>query len=555
MKPLDPRLLKYVRAARNYITLTAITGFVQAALIIAQVVLIGYAIAPVIAAGASFSSRLPIIAALAIVMSARMALTFVHERYAHRAADRVVADLRSQVLTHVVAAGPRAELPEGNNTLTLLSQGLEDLRPYFVRYIPQLLLAATVTPTAVATMVWFDWIAGVLVIGTIPLIPLFMALVGWMTESYSTSRLAQMRTLNAEVMDLLAGLGTLRGFGRERGPIARVKQLAGAYTRVTMQTLKVAFLSGAVLEFLTTLSVALVAVTVGMRLVYDNVALLPALIVIMLAPEVFQPLRQVGAHFHASADGVAAANAAFAILATPLVPSGTKTLSSAPEAPVSIRFDDLTVRAVSRGVDAPANLCGTAKPGEITALVGPSGAGKTTAVMALLGLVEPHRGAVVIDEEHTAIELEKTAWHARCTWVPQRPAVLPGTVLDQFNLTEVSPELEQAALATGFHEVIAALPERWQTRLGHGGLGLSVGQRQRLALTRALIAPSAVMIFDEPSAHLDAASEQAVLTTLQRLRAAGKTVIVVAHRASLVARADAVIAVENRALKQVSADA
>ncbi|MDO5727968.1 MAG: ABC transporter transmembrane domain-containing protein, partial [Bowdeniella nasicola] len=181
MKPLDPRLLTHVRAARRYIALTAITGFVQAALIIAQVVLIGYAIAPVISSGASFASRLGVIAALAGVMVGRMVLTFIHERYAHRAADRVVADLREQVLTHVIAAGPRAALGEGSNVLTLLSQGLEDLRPYFIRYVPQLLLAATVTPAAVATMVWFDWIAGILVIGTIPLIPLFMALVGWMT--------------------------------------------------------------------------------------------------------------------------------------------------------------------------------------------------------------------------------------------------------------------------------------------------------------------------------------------------------------------------------------
>ncbi|MDO5727967.1 MAG: ATP-binding cassette domain-containing protein, partial [Bowdeniella nasicola] len=359
---------------------------------------------------------------------------------------------------------------------------------------------------------------------------------------------------NAEVMDLLAGLATLRGFNRERGPIARVKQLASAYTRVTMQTLKVAFLSGAVLEFLTTLSVALVAVTVGMRLVYGNVGLLPALIVIMLAPEVFQPLRQVGAHFHASADGLAAADAAFALLETELPSPGTQVIT-APEDGLHVRFADLSVQAPGRQVRAPANLHGSAHPGQITALTGTSGAGKTTAVMALLGLVQPSGGAVLINEDYRVQDLDTTAWHRLCTWVPQRPAVLPGTVLSQFGVQDVDAQLLTAAADTGFDTVVAHLPDGWHTQLGHGGLGLSVGQRQRLALTRALVSPSPIMIFDEPSAHLDAASEQAVLTTLKQLRDRGHTVIVVAHRASLTATADAVIAVRSRSTDEVGANA
>ncbi|MDO5699923.1 MAG: thiol reductant ABC exporter subunit CydD [Bowdeniella nasicola] len=559
MKPLDPRLLTEVRAARRSIIFSAVTGFAQAALIVAQAILIAHAITPVITSGASFSSRIPTLQALGAVILARVLLTFVHDRFAHRSADRVVAELRSKVFAHVVARGPRATVAPGADVVTLATQGLEDLRPYFVNYVPQLLLAVTVTPATLLVVFFYDWVAGLTILFTIPLIPVFMALVGWMTQSYSTTKLARMRSLNAEVIDLLAGLPTLRGFGRELGPITRVKVLAATYTKVTMQTLRVAFLSGAVLEFLTTLSVALVAVGVGMRLVSGLMTLLPGLVVIMLAPECFQPLRQVGAHFHDSADGVAAADATLDLLATPVPSEGSISAPepSAPGAAATLTFENLTVRAPGRALEAPAALSGMARPGAITALVGESGAGKTTAVMAALGVIEPSSGRVALsfsDGTARAVhELTWESWHRWCTWVPQRPTIAPGTILDQFSEAgeHASAQLRAAAQTTGFADVVAELPEGWLTRVGHGGLGLSVGQRQRLALTRALAEPTPVMIFDEPSAHLDAASEQAVLRTLMSLRERGATVLVVAHRPALMALADERL--EVRSLQAVSA--
>ncbi|WP_245792405.1 thiol reductant ABC exporter subunit CydD [Bowdeniella nasicola] len=560
-----------MKATRTYIAWTAVTGFLKAALIVAQVLLIAYAIAPVITDHVSFTSRLPIIWALIGVALARVAITTLHERYAHRAADRVVAELRAKVLHHSIARGPRASTDSGAETVTLLTQGLEDLRPYFVRYVPQLILAATVTPATLLVVIIYDWVAGLTILFTIPLIPLFMALVGWMTQSYSTTRLAKMRLLNAEVIDLLAGLPTLRGFGRELGPIARVKVLARSYTKVTMQTLKVAFLSGAVLEFLATLSVALVAVGVGMRLVTGLMVLLPGLVVIMLAPECFHPLRQVGAHFHASADGIAAADAAFDILNSPTLSDGSGELPHPNGRPSpTLQFHDLTVHAPGRDVAAPAALSGVAKPGEITALVGPSGAGKTTAVMAALGLVDPDDGFVSVqlgEESHRVADLSRESWHRWCTWVPQRPAILPATVLQQFDDAEASDaplltggadlpsaRLEAAAELTGLGAIVASLPDGWDTFIGHGGYGLSVGQAQRLALTRALVSPTPVMILDEPSAHLDSAAEDAVLAALAALKARGCTVLVVAHRSRLIEVADAVLPVTSTRLEVSARD-
>lgn len=555
--PVDPRLLQHIGAARRYIAVTAVTGLCQALLIIGQVILIAHCIAPVITDGASFASRQPYIAGLLAVIAGRFLLTTIHERFAHRAADQVVQQMRARVLTHCVELGPRALSTDGSDVATLITQGLEDLRPYFVRYIPQLILAATVTPAAVAVILFYDWVAALTVIFTIPLIPVFMALVGWMTQSYSTTRLAQMRHLNAEVIDLLAGLPTLRGFNRERGPLQRVRRLAAQYTRVTMQTLKVAFLSGAVLEFLTTISVALVAVGVGMRLVNGLMDLLPGLVVIMLAPEAFQPLRQVGAHFHASADGLAAVDAAFQILDRPLPQQGARTLPApdADEQAPQIRWQDVSVTAGDRHFHAPAGLTGQAGPGEITALIGPSGAGKTTAVMTALGVLPPTHGRVEIclpGREWTDLAtVDAATWHTWCTWVPQRPALPPGRVLDFFppefsDDAAPGPALQRAAEMTGLSEVIAELPDGWLTRVGHGGLGLSVGQRQRLALTRALVAPAPVMFLDEPSAHLDAASEEQVINSIRYLRDQGCTVVVVAHRPTLMALADQQIHVESR---------
>ncbi|WP_341358563.1 thiol reductant ABC exporter subunit CydD [Georgenia sp. M64] len=550
MKPLDPRLLRHARAARRYIALTAVTGLVTAAAVIAQAVLVARAVSPVVEGRAGWAQAAPLVAALAGVLVLRAVVLVVQESLAHRAARDVVAELREQVLARAVALGPRW-LADGNGprVVTLATRGLDDLEPYFVRYLPQLLLAATVTPATVLVILGLDLTSALIVAATIPLIPVFMWLIGVLTQRFAAERLVAMQRLGTQLLDLLAGLATLKALGREQGPAARVRELGQAYTRTTMATLKVAFLSGAVLEFLASISVALVAVTIGMRMVYGGLDLTTGLTVLMLAPEVYRPLREVGSHFHASADGVAAAEQAFAVLEERPATPGTV---PAPDLRrTDIVLDGVSVAAPGRATWAPWRLSARLHPGRVVALAGPSGAGKTTAAQVVLGLLRPDEGSVRLEgaagtgpTDLDLADVEPGSWFDQITWVPQRPVIVPGTVrANVLGDRPVDDAATTAARATGLDAVLAELPRGWETPLGHGGVGLSVGQRQRLALTAALLGGAPLVVLDEPTAHLDAAAEQHVLDAVAALRDQGRTVVVIAHRAALLDLADDVVTV------------
>lgn len=545
MKPLDPRLMRYAKSARNYIILITVTGLLSALLVIGQNLLIAAAASPVINDHVSIGAVwVPLVALVAVILT-RVALIWFRESRAHLAATKAIREIRGQVLEHANLLGPRWRAANGANTVTTVTRGLADLKPYFTLYLPQLFLSVTVTPAALAVMLYFDFWSVVIAALVIPLIPIFMILIGRLTQEFSNRRLATMQQMGRQLLDLISGLATLKALGRENGPAAEIRKVGRDYTRTTMGTLRIAFLSGAVLEFISTLSVALVAVEMGWRLMAGHVDLFTGLVVIMLAPEVYEPIRQVGKQFHASTDGITACNEAFQILELPLPEHGQA------EAP-NLAESEITASGVSvaaRGGWAPADLSFTLRPGTITALVGPSGVGKTTTAMALLGLQEIQRGTINAGQQSlTEISLE--SWWSQASWVPQHPAILPGTILE--NITEFREEtpdlqrLTEAARLTGFDAVVEKLPQGWETQIGQGGLGLSVGQRQRLALLRAVLFPRQLMIFDEPTAHLDAALEQQVIKTLLHLREQGKTVVVVAHRRALIEHADAAVTVSAR---------
>lgn len=554
MRPLDPRLLRQARAARSYVLLTTVLGVASAALVVVQAFAIANTLGPAIVAtspgGDGALDRAEIVRWLAVLAGAavgRAAVAWAQERYGRRAATRVVADLREQVVEHAVTLGPRP--PAGaapSDVATLATRGLDDLEPYLVRFLPQLLLTALVTPATVLVVLGLDWVSALIAVCTIPLVPFFMWLIGTMTAGTSERRLATVERLGSQVLDLIAGLPTLRAFGREIGPAARVRALGESSRRATLGTLRVAFLSGAVLELLTTLCVAIIAVGVGLRLVHGGIELVPAIAVLVLAPEIFLPLRRVGSEFHASTDGVAATQRAFAVLDLPAVAAGGEDAPTAARPGPTLVLENVTVRAPGRDVEAPAGLSarillGTGVPGggRVVALRGPSGSGKSTLVLVLLGLLRPDAGTV-----SSTLPWEQVAW------VPQRPAIGPGTVHDVVtDGREVAPEtLAAAAATTGLDAVLADLPDGWESPVGLGGVGLSVGQRQRVALARTLVAGAdrPVVVLDEPTAHLDARGEQVVLETVRTWRDAGRTVVVVAHRASLLAVADQVVDVEAR---------
>ena len=553
--------MRYARSARRYIAATAVTGMATAALVVAQAFLVSGAVGAVISNGAGPTAVRGLLLALGGVVAARALVILLQEVHAHRSAAGTIIELRRLVLEHAARLGPRWQAVHGTEAATLLTRGLDDLEPYFTRYLPQLVLAATVTPATVLVLITQDWPAAVAVVCTLPLIPIFMILIGRMTQSVSQERLEAMQVLGDQVLDLISGLPTLKALGREQKPAERVRALGRSYRRTTMSTLRIAFLSGAVLEFITTLSVAIIAVEIGFRLVAGSMDLFTGLLVLMVAPEVYQPLRQVGFQFHASANGVAAAESVFEILETPVPEHGS--LPAPDLRTATIRLDAVSVAA--RGAWAPAGLSTTIRPGSLVALTGASGAGKTTTTQVLLGLLPADRGRVRVvpapegdglDGAVDLSEIDPGTWWEQIVWVPQRPTITPGTVLE--NVLSNAPgdtagnaagpvpaELVEAARATGFDEVVAGLPQGWDTLVGSGGVGLSVGQRQRLALTRALCSTAPLVVMDEPTAHLDAASEAHVLTAVRALHASGRTVVIIAHRPALIALAEQTVAVTS----------
>jgi ATP-binding cassette subfamily C protein CydD len=532
-----------------YIVLSAAFGATTAGLVVAQALLIAWILGPLADGTATVAQLVPRLVGIAGVGLARAILAAAQERYSHRAATDVIADLRGSILDHAVALGPRWR-DEGHaaEVASLVTRGLDGLNAYFSRYLPQFLMVATVTP-ALLVVVWaMDWVSGIIILVTLPLVPVFMILIGKTTQEVSERRLTAMTTLGSRVLDLLAGLPTLKALGREAGPASRVRELSAAHARTTFGTVRVAFLSSAALELVSTLSVAVVAVQIGLRLVAHQMPLTPALAILVMAPEVYKPLRAVGTHFHASASGLAAADRAFAILQTPLPVRGD---APAPDLSRStIRVEDVGVRPPGRDLYTPANLTLTLRPGTVTALVGPNGVGKSTAVEVLLGLIRPDHGRVVAVDDAGSQDLsgiDPHSWWAQIAWMAQRPCLVNATVWQNlsgdFSGPPVPdavqrPRAEAAALQASLSEILAQLPDGWRTVIGEGGAGLSLGQRQRLALARVIFEDKPVVILDEPAAHLDEAAAGVVRDAIGAMARGGRTVLVVTHRPDLIAMAD-----------------
>ncbi|QYB02282.1 thiol reductant ABC exporter subunit CydD [Rhodococcus sp. USK10] len=539
-RPVDPRLWRYSAAARGYLVLTVGLSIVNVAMVIVSAIVIGRVLGGVIVDDATdlgrWSTELTVLAA---AVGIRVLGTWIQSRFAHRSASRVVAELKGEVLGVATRMRPRALDPRRDEIATVLTRGIDGLVPYLTGYLPALVLAGTLTPATLVVIAFQDLTSAAIIFVTLPLIPVFMILIGLLTRGKAAKTLTAMTVLSSQLLDLLAGLPTLRALGREQGPATRVRELGDAHRRTTMSALRVAFLSSMVLELLATLCVALVAVSIGLRLVYGGMGLEAGIVALILAPEVYLPLRMVGTQFHAAEDGMAAASRAFAAIdADEPVDSNGDVAVDATGA--RLEFDDVDI--ASRHGLAPHGLSGTVEPGAVTVLTGPNGAGKSTAVHALLGLVEPDGGQVRVGGVPVN-SLDRSAWWAQVAWLPQHPVLVPGTLGENLRLLGDVVGLEQACAATGFDEVLTELPDGWNTRVGSGGTGLSLGQRQRLALTRVLATRRPVLVLDEPTAHLDDVSERTVLDSLRDLAAAGRTVVVVGHRPTVLAAADRVIEV------------
>ncbi|MFS0900520.1 thiol reductant ABC exporter subunit CydD [Mycolicibacterium litorale] len=510
---------------RRFLAASVGCGVVVSAATIAAAVVLAHIVSGVITDPTSrtVSHWLPALTVLAGLWTVRFLAQWLQGRLSQRGATAVIADLSAQVLRAVTALPPRHLAAVRDEAATVVSRGLDGLRPFFTGYLPAVLLAGILTPAAVLAILMVDWRSAVIVVIALPLIPIFMILIGLVTRDRSAAALAAMTTLQSRLLDLVAGIPTLAALGRAAGSAQRIAELSAAHRRSAMATLRVAFLSALVLELLATLGVALVAVSVGLRLVFGDMSLFAGLAALLLAPEVFWPLRRVGVEFHAAQDGKAAADRALALLEPhAAAPSGTRTV---PARGAVIHVDDLRADLL---------------PGRVTVLTGPNGCGKSTTLQAILGLAAPRSGRITVAGVDVA-DLALPDWWRQIAWLPHRPVLVPGTVRENLELFGPLDDLETACRLSGFDEALAGLPDGLDTVLGRDGVGLSLGQRQRLGLARVLGSAAAVLLLDEPTAHLDAALETRVLTAIAARARAGATVVVVGHRDPVLSIGDRIV--------------
>ncbi|WP_093800094.1 thiol reductant ABC exporter subunit CydD [Streptomyces sp. Wb2n-11] len=556
MKPIDPRLLRYARATRFFLGAVVVLGLAGAGLVIAQAMLIAEVVVGAFQRGLDGSELRTPLMLLAAVAVGRALVAWLTELAAYRASAAVKSELRGRLLERAAELGPgwltggggssdRADSRASGRAgalVALATRGVDALDDYFSRYLPQLGLAVVVPVAVLARIVTEDWISAAVIVVTLPLIPLFMILIGWATQARMDRQWRLLSRLSGHFLDVVAGLPTLKVFGRAKAQAESIRSITDEYRQATMRTLRIAFLSSFALELLATLSVALVAVGIGMRLVHGDLDLYTGLVILVLAPEAYLPLRQVGAQYHAAAEGLSAAEEIFGVLETqPRGPAGD---ADAPAGP--LRVEGVTVRHAGRteaSLDSASLVVGE---GETVAIVGPSGVGKSTLLNVLLGFAPVDEGRVLVGDGPQAMDLADVSmerWRERIAWVPQRPHLFAGTVAENVRLAR--PDADDAAVATalrdaGAYDFVAGLPHGAETRLGEDGAGLSAGQRQRLALARAFLADRPLLLLDEPTANLDGETEAGIVDAVRRL-AAGRTVVLVVHRPALLAVADRVV--------------
>ncbi|MEU8249238.1 thiol reductant ABC exporter subunit CydD [Nonomuraea sp. NPDC048916] len=570
-------LMRAERAVRRHLAVTLAAAVLAGLLVLVQ--------AELLAGVLSGRFAVTALAGLVAVVGLRALLAWTQGVFAGHTATGVKSALRHRLLARLQELGPaRLTGHRSGELVTLTGRGLDGLDPYLTGYLPAIAVAAVVPVAVLVRLFAADLASAIIVLVTLPLIPIFGALVGMTTKAVTERQFHALSRLGGHFLDVVRGLPTLRAFGRARYQATVIRQVADAHRSATMRTLRVAFLSSLVLELCASLSLALVAVPIGLRLLGGSLDLTTALLVLLLAPEAYLPLRMMGTRFHASMEGVAAADAAFTVLdrtpdtepttsdATPLVardaasappprPDGRRggrvEAGARPAGAPRIHLDDVTVRYPGRDDAALEQVTLTIEPGEHVALVGESGGGKSTLLHLILGFVRPSQGRVLVGETDLH-DLDLDAWRASLAFVPQRPHLFTTSVAGNIRLgapTASLEEVRQAATAAHADEFVRGLPEGYDTQVGERGANLSAGQRQRIALARAFCRPDAtVLLLDEPTARLDGRSEAAVVAATADL-SRGRTAIIVAHRPAMIDLADRVVRVhEGRLVSDTAAD-
>jgi ATP-binding cassette, subfamily C, bacterial CydD len=542
VRALDQRLVRRARPVRRLLCLDACLGAFSAVLVLVQATLLARIVARAFDGASPRQVSLELVL-LGLTFAGRGVLAWLFELAGRHAASTVLSDFRLALVERRLRDQPIAlDGAEAGELTATAVQGVDGLEAYFARYLPQVVLAVVVPLAVLGWVAALDLVSAGLLLLTLPLVPVFMWLIGRYTEERTRERLSALRLLSGHFLDVVRGLPTLRAFNRGQAQASVLDRIGERYRRTTMATLRVGFLSGSVLELAATLGVALVAVTVGVRLIGGGLGLQTALTVLVLAPELYLPVRQLGAQFHASADGLAVAERMLALLdAEPSAVSGGRLVAYSPlEAPV--RLESVSFAYPSRPELVLEGLDLELLPGETVALVGPSGAGKTTVANLLLRFAEPRSGRVTVGGIDLA-DCRSDLWRRHIAWVPQRPTLFRGTVADNIRLGNpdaTARGIRDAAVLAGADRFVRALPSGYGTVVGDGGRPLSAGECRRLALARAFVRNAPLVILDEPTADLDRTSAEVVAEAVERLRH-GRTVLLIAHRPELVEHVDRVV--------------
>jgi ATP-binding cassette subfamily C protein CydD len=532
--------------AGNALLLATGLGTFSGWMVILQAWLLAKLISGVIIEQQDLSDLMPWLWSMLGVFALRALLVWASEQSAFIAASRVKHTLRRSLMSQIRHLGPAFLANQRSGELTnTLSDGIEALEAYYARFIPAISLMALVPLSILVFVFPIDWISALVMLGTAPLIPLFMILIGKGAERKNQQQWRQLANMSSHFLDTIQGLTSLKLFNASRREAAVIAKISDEYRQSTLGVLRIAFLSSFTLEFFSTISIAIVAVLVGFRLYWGELDFLYGLFVLLLAPEFYLPLRNMGQHYHARMDAIGAVEGILEILNAPPTTTPQRGRSNTICAPFALTFEALSFRYPD-GRQALHEVDFSVQAGEQVALVGPSGAGKSTLLNLILGFNQPTHGRILVNQQPLE-DIDLAAWRRQIIWLPQRPHLFHGSVADNIRLAKPDADMslvERAATLARADRFVAELPEGYHTLVGEGGRGLSGGEIQRLALARAFLKNTPLVILDEATASLDLESEQQIQQAIAQL-AEGRTLLMVAHRLKTVQRVPRILVLDQ----------